>query len=59
MRNVLINPTNLVSIGKILFADVHTAQQTESVKFGLRQKNTIIINVPSGKSRIHNLKMSA
>ena len=48
MGNALINPKTLgsIGIGKILFADVHTVQQTESVKFGLPQKDTIPINVP-------------
>ena len=40
----------------LMFADVLTAQQTESVKFGLRKKDTIVITFTSGTtSRVQPL----
>ena len=53
--NIFLNPAKPGSIGKLLFADVHTAQQTD-VKILLRKVNTILINVPSGTtSRVQPL----
>lgn len=42
---VLFNSRPPGSTGKILYADAHTAQQTEFIKLGLQTKDTIFINV--------------
>ena len=57
--NVLLSPNTPGSTGKILCADVHTAQQTDSVKRALNKKVTTLVNVPSGTtSRIQPLDVS-
>ena len=54
--NVLFNPPTPGSTGKILYADVHTAQQTAGVKIMLRKAKTTLVNVPKGTtSRIQPL----
>ena len=55
-NNALLNPPMPGSSGKILFADVHTAQQTASVKVMLHKCNTSLINIPRGAtSRVQQL----
>lgn len=57
--NVFTNPHNPLSSGKILVADVHTAQQTDAVKTALCQYKTELVNVPPGcTSRIQPLDVS-
>ena len=46
--NVLLNPNTPGSTGKIMCADVHTTQQTDSVQRALNKKATTLVNVPSG-----------
>ena len=46
--NVFTNPLSTGSSGKILVADVHTAQQTDAVKRLLVNKKTVLVNVPPG-----------
>ena len=54
--NIFLNPATPGSTGKILFADVHAAQQTDDVKILLGKLKTTLINVPSGKtSRVQPL----
>ena len=49
--NVLFNPIAPGLIGKVLFADV---QQSESIKFGLRKKDAILVNVFSAQHIEYN-----
>ena len=57
--NTLVNPKTVGSDGKILFADVHTAQQTQAVKIMLRKCDTTLINVPPGTtSRVQPLDVA-
>ena len=44
--NMLTNPPQSGSSGKILVADVHHAQQTNEVKKLLQKKKTLLIKVP-------------
>ena len=54
--NIFFNPATPGFAGKILFADLHSAQQTDDVKILLRNVNTTLINVPRGAtSRILSL----
>lgn len=46
--NVFTNSPSRGSSGKILVADVHTAQQTDAVKRLLQMKKTVLVNVPPG-----------
>ena len=46
--NIFSNPVSFGSSGKILVADVHTAQQTDEVKRLLVNKKTVLVNVPPG-----------
>ena len=50
--NVLFNSITPGLIGKVLFADV---QQSEFIKFGLRKKDAILINVFSARHIEYNL----
>ena len=45
--NIFTNPATPNSSGKILVADVHTAQQTDGVKHLLQKTKTTLVNVPS------------
>ena len=55
-ENIFLNPASVGSTGKILLADVRTAQQTDHVKILLRKVNTTLTNVPSGTtSRVQPL----
>ena len=55
----LLTPKQPDKMGKILFADVHTAQQTEAVKILLRNCGTTLINVPPGTtSRVQPLDVA-
>lgn len=57
--NTFTNPHNPCSSGKILVADVHTAQQTEAVKTALGKYKTELVNVPPGcTSRVQPLDVS-
>ena len=57
--NTFTNPHNRCSSGKILVADVHTAQQTEAVKTALGKYKTELVNVPPGcTSRVQPLDVS-
>ena len=57
--NILTNPHNPSSTGKILVADVHTAQQTEAVKTALGHYKSKLVNVPPGcTSRVQPLNVS-
>lgn len=57
--NVFTNPHTASSTGKILVADVHTAQQTDDVKAALCKYKTELVNVPPGcTSRIQPLDVS-
>ena len=57
--NVVLCPPKSVSSGKILFADIHKAQQTDIVKIMLKKHKTTLINVLDGKtSLVHQLKIS-
>ena len=54
--NVFTNPHSALSMGKILVADVHAAQQTNAVKTVLHNYKTELVNVPPGcTSRIQPL----
>ena len=46
--NIFTNPPTHGSIGRILVADGHRAQQTDSVKSLLQSKKTVLVNVPPG-----------
>ena len=53
------NPPTAGSSGKLLVADVHTAQQTNDVKAALSRRNTKLSNVPPGcTSRVQVLDVS-
>ena len=55
-NNVFHNPPTPGSSGKILYADVHKAQQTPDVKQWLHKCKTTLINVPGGTtSRVQPL----
>ena len=57
--NVFTNPLSTGSSGKILVADMHTAQQTDAVKRLLVNKKTFLVNVPPGcTSRVQPLDVS-
>lgn len=57
--NIFTNPVSPGSSGKILVADVHTAQQTDEVKRLLVNKKTVLVNVPPGcTSRVQPLDVS-
>ena len=56
--NTLLNPPTNGSSGKILFADIHKAQQTDTVKIMLKKHKTTLINVPGGTSRVQTLDIS-
>ena len=54
--SVFLNPPTPCSNGKILYADIHRAQQTDDVKGKLKKVKTVLVNVPSGTtSRIQPL----
>ena len=54
--SVFLNPPTPGSSGKILYADIHHAQQTDDVKGKLKKVKTVLVNVPSGTtSRIQPL----
>ena len=56
--NMFTNPVTSGSSGKILVADVHTAQQTDEVKRRLVAKKTVLVNVPPGcTSRVQPLNV--
>ena len=46
-------PTTTGSTGKTLVADVHRAQQTDGVKALLKKKNTELVNVLPGCTRLY------
>ena len=46
--NIILNPPTPGSIGKILYADVHKAQQTDGVKILLKKRKNALVNVPKG-----------
>ena len=46
-NNIFYNPLTEGSTGKILYGDVHTAQQTDAVKQLLHKRKTVLIDVPS------------
>ena len=46
--NIFTNPTTSRSSGKILVANVHTAQQTDEVKRLLVTTKTVVVSVPPG-----------
>ena len=55
--NYFPNPATRGSTRKILFADIHRAQETGSVKQLLHKKKTILINIPgSATSRAQPLR---
>ena len=57
--NALLNPPSPGSTGKILYADVHTSQQTDSVNILLAKNKTTMINVPGGTtSRVQPLDVA-
>ena len=47
-NNIFHNPPSPGSSGKILYAEVHGAQQTPDVKHWLHKCKTTLINVPGG-----------
>ena len=50
----LLNPPTNGSSGKILFAQIHKAQQTDTVKIiTLKKHKTTLINVPGGPGCFH------
>ena len=54
--NHFINPASPGSTGKILFANIHAAQQTSSVKQLLHKNKAILINISAGAtSRVQPL----
>ena len=54
--NHFLNPATPGSTGKILFADIHRAQQTSSVKYLSHKNKTVLINLPIGAaSRVQPL----
>ena len=56
---LLLNPPSPGSTGKILYADVHTAQQTDSVNILLAKNQTTLINVTGGTtSRVQPLDVA-
>ena len=57
--NALLNSPSAGSIGKILYADVHTTQQIDSVKMLLDKNKTTLINLPGGTtSRVQPLDVA-
>ena len=57
--NIFFNTATPGSSGKILCADLHIAQQTDTVKKMLQAKKTILVNIPPGcTSKIHPLDVS-
>ena len=46
--NHFLNPDRPGSTGKTLFADIHRAQKTSSVKQLLHKNQTVLINMPGG-----------
>ena len=57
--SVFLNPPTPFSSGKILYADVHPAQQTDGVKIMLQRVKTSIVNVPKGTtSRVQPLDVA-
>ena len=54
--NHFLNPATPRSTGKILFAGIHRAQQTSSVKQLLHKNKMVLINIPGDvKSRVQPL----
>jgi hypothetical protein len=59
IMNIFTNPLTSGSSGKILVADVHTAQQTDEVKHCLVAKKTVLVNMPPAcTSRVQPLDVS-
>ena len=54
--NVFTNTHNASSTGKILVADVHTAQQTDAVKFALHNYKTELVNIPHKQTKAPGCK---
>ena len=46
--NHFLNPATPESTGKILFADIHRAQQINSVNQLLHKNKTVLIDIPGG-----------
>ena len=58
-NNIFFNPSTARSSCKILYGDVHRAQQTPDVKRWLHKSKTTLINVPGGtKSSVQPLDVS-